>query len=84
MQNLVLWFTAACDRATIRKDAKKHCVSVHGSSAAGLWFPSEEGGTLCGDCFHQRVRLYTNPGMDLSIHKYPIRMETCVHSELLI
>lgn len=66
------------------KIAKRHCVFVHGLSAADLIVPSEEGGTLCGDCFHQRVRLYTNPGMDLSIHKYPIRMETCVYGELLI
>ena len=43
MQDLVLWFTAASDRAAIRKDAKRHCVSVHGRLLRDLGFPRKRG-----------------------------------------
>ena len=59
-------------------------VSVHGRLLRDFGFPRKRGSTLCRKLLRHRVCLYTNPKPALSIHKFPIRMETCVYGALLM
>lgn len=72
-----------CVRAT--EKCLKWRASLFTVVCCGTWVSLKRGGVHCvGNCFRHGVRLYTNPKPALSIHKYPIRMETCVYGELLI